>query len=49
MLSLSPAVRIFVHALPTDMRKSFDWDRHRKGSRFPQGSGGQEVAAGRWG
>jgi len=24
MLSLSPAVRIFVHALPTDMRKSFD-------------------------
>lgn len=24
MLSLSPAVRIFVHALPTDMRKHFD-------------------------
>jgi transposase len=24
MLSISPAVRIFVHALPTDMRKSFD-------------------------
>lgn len=24
MLSLSPAVRIFVHALPTDMRKQFD-------------------------
>jgi transposase len=24
MLSLSPAVRIFVHALPTDMRNSFD-------------------------
>jgi transposase len=24
MLSLSPAIRIFVHALPTDMRKSFD-------------------------
>lgn len=24
MLSLSPATRIFVHALPTDMRKSFD-------------------------
>ena len=25
------------------------WDRHRKGSRFRQGSGGQEVAAGLWG
>lgn len=24
MLSISPAVRIFVHALPTDMRKHFD-------------------------
>jgi len=24
MLSLSPAIRIFVHALPTDMRKQFD-------------------------
>ena len=24
MLSISPTVRIFVHALPTDMRKSFD-------------------------
>jgi transposase len=24
MLSLSPAIRIFVHALPTDMRKHFD-------------------------
>lgn len=24
MLSISPAIRIFVHALPTDMRKSFD-------------------------
>jgi len=24
MLSISPAVRIFVRALPTDMRKSFD-------------------------
>jgi transposase len=24
MLSLTPAVRIFVHALPTDMRKHFD-------------------------
>jgi transposase len=24
MLSISPAVRIFVHALPSDMRKSFD-------------------------
>ena len=24
MLNISPAVRIFVHALPTDMRKSFD-------------------------
>jgi transposase len=24
MLSISPAVRIFVHALPTDMRKNFD-------------------------
>ena len=24
MFSISPAVRIFVHALPTDMRKSFD-------------------------
>jgi transposase len=24
MLSISPAVRIFVYALPTDMRKSFD-------------------------
>jgi transposase len=24
MLSISPAVRIFVHALPTDLRKSFD-------------------------
>mgnify|MGYP000979106761 FL=1 len=24
MLSVSPAVRIFVHALPTDLRKSFD-------------------------
>lgn len=24
MLSISPASRIFVHALPTDMRKSFD-------------------------
>jgi transposase len=24
MLSLSPSTRIFVHALPTDMRKSFD-------------------------
>lgn len=24
MLNLSPSVRIFVHALPTDMRKSFD-------------------------
>jgi transposase len=24
MLSLSPAVRIFVHSLPTDMRKHFD-------------------------
>jgi transposase len=24
MLSLAPATRIFVHALPTDMRKSFD-------------------------
>ena len=24
MLSVSPAVRIFVHALPTDMRKHFD-------------------------
>jgi len=23
-LSISPAVRSFVHALPTDMRKSFD-------------------------
>ena len=31
MLSLSPAIRIFVHALPTDMRKHFDGlvgDRH---------------------
>ena len=24
MLSLPPSIRIFVHALPTDMRKSFD-------------------------
>ena len=24
MLSISPAVRIFVHAIPTDMRKHFD-------------------------
>ena len=24
MLSISPSIRIFVHALPTDMRKSFD-------------------------
>ncbi|MGA3006207.1 MAG: IS66 family insertion sequence element accessory protein TnpB [Acetobacteraceae bacterium] len=24
MLSISPAIRIFVHALPTDMRKHFD-------------------------
>ena len=24
MLSLSPAIRIFVHAIPTDMRKHFD-------------------------
>lgn len=24
MLSLSPAIRIFVHALPTDMRKHYD-------------------------
>lgn len=24
MLNISPGVRIFVHALPTDMRKSFD-------------------------
>jgi len=24
MLSLSPAIRIFVHALPTDMRKHFN-------------------------
>lgn len=24
VLSLSPAIRIFVHALPTDMRKHFD-------------------------
>lgn len=24
MLSIAPAVRIFVHALPTDMRKHFD-------------------------
>ena len=24
MLSISPAIRIFVHALPTDMRKNFD-------------------------
>jgi transposase len=24
MLSISPAIRIFVHTLPTDMRKSFD-------------------------
>jgi transposase len=24
MLSVSPAIRIFVHTLPTDMRKSFD-------------------------
>ena len=24
MLSISPSVRIFVHALPTDMRKHFD-------------------------
>lgn len=24
MLSISPTVRIFVHALPTDMRKHFD-------------------------
>ena len=24
MLNISPAVRIFVHTLPTDMRKSFD-------------------------
>lgn len=24
MLSLSPAIRIFVHVLPTDMRKHFD-------------------------
>lgn len=24
MLSLLPSIRIFVHALPTDMRKSFD-------------------------
>jgi hypothetical protein len=24
MLSISPAVRIFIHALPTDMRRSFD-------------------------
>ena len=24
MLSISPAIRIFVHALPTDMRRSFD-------------------------
>ena len=24
MLSLPPTIRIFVHALPTDMRKSFD-------------------------
>jgi transposase len=24
MLSVSPTTRIFVHALPTDMRKSFD-------------------------
>jgi transposase len=24
MLSIAPSIRIFVHALPTDMRKSFD-------------------------
>lgn len=24
MLSISPSIRIFVHTLPTDMRKSFD-------------------------
>jgi len=24
MLSISPAIRIFVHAVPTDMRKSFN-------------------------
>jgi transposase len=24
VLSISPSIRIFVHALPTDMRKSFD-------------------------
>ena len=24
MLNLAPSIRIFVHALPTDMRKSFD-------------------------
>jgi transposase len=24
MLSISPSIRIFVHSLPTDMRKSFD-------------------------
>ena len=24
MLNISPSIRIFVHALPTDMRKSFD-------------------------
>jgi transposase len=36
MLSISPAIRIFVHALPTDMRKHFDGLHAIVKHSFPQ-------------